>query len=64
MEQTLESIYEQIAELYAQFEENHAKQVNGNKSAGTRSRGALGDLKKLVTAYRKASTDFCKNIKK
>jgi hypothetical protein len=40
---------------FADFEENHDKNMNGNKAAGSRARKAVGEIKKLVTAYRKAS---------
>ena len=33
----------------------HEKNVGGNKAAGGRARKAIGELKKLVTEYRKAS---------
>ena len=29
--------------------------MNGNKAAGSRARKAIGEVKKLVTDYRKAS---------
>ena len=49
------SIFDQIQSLYATFEEEHNKNMNGNKAAGSRARKALGEIKKLVTDYRKAS---------
>jgi len=49
------SLYDQIHSLYATFEEEHAKSAGGNKAAGSRARKALGEIKKLVTPYRKAS---------
>ena len=49
------SLFDQIKSLYATFEEEHNKNVNGNKAAGSRARKALGEIKKLVTDYRKAS---------
>ena len=49
------SLFDQIQSLYATFEEEHAKNADGNKAAGSRARKALGEIKKLVTAYRKAS---------
>ena len=49
------SLFDQIQSLYAIFEEEHNKNVNGNKAAGSRARKALGEIKKLVTDYRKAS---------
>ena len=35
--------------------EEHAKNMGGNKAAGSRARKAIGEVKKLVTDYRKAS---------
>ena len=49
------SLFEQIQSLYATFEEENAKNAGGNKAAGSRARKALGEIKKLVTPYRKAS---------
>ena len=49
------SLFYQIQSLYATFEEEHNKNMNGNKAAGSRARKALGEIKKLVTDYRKAS---------
>lgn len=49
------SLFDQIQSLYVTFEEEHAKNAGGNKAAGSRARKALGEIKKLVTAYRKAS---------
>ena len=51
------------AELFAQMKEqwdafgaDHNKFVEkGNKAAGGRARKAIGEIKKLVTEYRKAS---------
>ena len=49
------SLFDQIQSLYATFEEEHNKNMKGNKAAGSRARKALGEIKKLVTDYRKAS---------
>ena len=47
-------IFEQIKELYSQFESEH----NGtSKAAKSRARKAIGEIKKLVTDYRKASVE-------
>jgi hypothetical protein len=52
----MNNIYNQLKELWDAFEENHqAHSVKGNKSAGGRARKAIGEIKKLVTEYRKAS---------
>lgn len=57
----LNELNEQIAKLYAEFSENHNVYVEkGNKAAGGRARKALGELKKLVTGYRKASVEQSK----
>lgn len=38
------------------FKANHEEFIErGNKAAGTRARKALGEVKKLTTAYRQAS---------
>ena len=53
---TSNELYTQINELWEQFQENHrAHSVKGNKAAGGRARKAIGEIKKLVTEYRKAS---------
>ena len=42
--------------LWSEFSDNHSKFTEkGNKAAATRARKAVGELKKLVTEYRKAS---------
>lgn len=57
----LNEINEQIAKLYVEFSENHDVYVEkGNKAAGGRARKALGELKKLITGYRKASVEQSK----
>ena len=57
----LSKLYEQIAEQWAVVEERHTKFVEkGNKTAEADARKALGELKKLVTPYRKASVDATK----
>ena len=49
------SLFDQIQSLYATFEEEHAKNAGGNKAAGSRARKALGEIKNILTSYRKAS---------
>ena len=57
MTQTSEELFEQINELYTQFASEH----NGTtKAAKTRARKAIGELKKLITDYRKASVEESK----
>ena len=52
----MDNIYNQIKEMWDVFEENHqAHSEKGNKAAGGRARKAIGEIKKLVTEYRKAS---------
>ena len=47
-----DELFEQIKELYVQFETEH----NGSsKAAKSRARKAICEIKKLVTDYRKAS---------
>ena len=51
---TSQELFEQIKDLFEQFEENH----NGTtKAAKSRARKAIGELKKLVTDYRKVSVE-------
>jgi NAD(P)H-dependent FMN reductase len=52
----LDTINERLHELWTEFEENHNNHASkGNKAAGKRARKALGNVKKLVTEYRKHS---------
>ena len=52
-----QEIFEQIKELYTQFEAEH----NGStKAAKSRARKAICEVKKLITDYRKASVDESK----
>ena len=51
-----DKLYSEIKELFEQFEENHSVfSDKGTKAAGGRARKAIGEIKKLVTEYRKAS---------
>ena len=51
-------MFSQMEELWESFKEEHGKFVEkGNKSAGTRARKSIGEIKKLVTEYRKASVE-------
>jgi len=47
-----QELFEQIETLYADFKDGHE---GTSKAAHGRARKALGELKKLVTEYRKAS---------
>ena len=49
------NLAEQIKGHFSEFEDNHEKNMNGNKAAGSRARKAVGEIKKLVTGYHKAS---------
>jgi len=54
----LEKQFEEIDKLYEDFKTNHLQYVaKGTKAAEARARMAIGDIKKLVTAYRKESVD-------
>ena len=53
---TSNELYEQIEAAFEDFQENHKKFVSkGTKAAGGRARKAIGEIKKMVTEYRKAS---------
>ena len=55
-------LYEQIEAAFEDFQENHKKFVNkGTKAAGGRARKAIGEIKKMVTAYRQASVSESKS---
>lgn len=57
----LENIYERIAEQWEIVESRHAKFLEkGNKSAEGDARKALGEIKKLITPYRKMSVEATK----
>lgn len=56
-------LYLQIEEHFNELRANHADFTNkDNKSAGVRARKAAGEIKKLITPYRKASVDRSKEI--
>jgi len=49
-----QKLFEQIKELFIEFETEH----NGSsKAAKSRARKAIGEIRKLVTDYRKASVE-------
>ena len=51
---TSQELFDQIKDLFVEFEENH----NGStKAAKGRARKAIGEVKKLVTDYRKVSVE-------
>ena len=54
-------IHAKIKEHFDEYEKNHHVHAEkGNKAAGGRARKALGEVKKLVTGYRKASVEESK----
>ena len=55
-----QELYEQINELYSKFTEGHNSKFK--KGAGD-ARKALGSIKKLVTAYNRASIEEGKATK-
>ena len=58
---TSNEIFEEMEKYWDEFNENHSKFVNkGNRAAATRARKAIGEIKKLVTEYRKSSVAECK----
>ena len=58
---TTNELYETLNNLWEDFQENHRTFTDkGNKAAGGRARKAVGEVKKLVTDYRKASVNESK----
>jgi len=51
---TSNDIYDRINELFEEFKSEHNKTT---KVAKIRARKAIGELKKLITDYRKASVE-------
>ena len=53
---TAKELHAKIKEHYEEFNKNHEIYAEkGNKAVGGRARKAIGEIKKLVTEYRKAS---------
>lgn len=53
---TSQELFTQMQDQWTEFAENHEKFIDkGNRAAATRARKAVGELKKLVTEYRKQS---------
>ena len=48
-------LYDELKSHFDTFVAEHVKNMCGNKAAGGRARKAIGEVKKLVTDYRKAS---------
>lgn len=58
---TSNELYGTMENQWNEFQENHSKFVEkGNRAAATRARKAIGELKKLVTEYRKQSVSESK----
>ena len=56
------TLYETMNNLWEEFQTNHRSFTEkGNKAAGGRARKAVGEVKKLVTDYRKASVTESKS---
>jgi len=54
-------IHAKIKEHFDEFDKNHEiHSGKGNKAAGGRARKHIGEIKKLVTEYRKASVSESK----
>ena len=54
-------LYNDLKELWEEFDSNHNVFIDkGNKAAAGRARKSLGEIKKLVTEYRKVSVSECK----
>ena len=55
------TLYETMNNLWEEFQTNQRTFTEkGNKAAGGRARKAVGEVKKLVTDYRKASVSESK----
>ena len=52
----VDELFTEISNLFNEFTANHETYVEkGNKAAAGRARKAIGEIKKLVTEYRKES---------
>ena len=60
----LTDVFDNISEQWDIFMENHQELTKGNKQSAKRARAALGEIKKLITPYRKESTAAAKSTKK
>ena len=53
--------FEKMRKLWESFDENHTKfKDKGTKAAASRARKSIGELKKLITEYRKVSVEESK----
>ena len=57
MEDKLQELYHQICDLFEEFGQEHERSVaaSGNKAAGRRARKVIGEIKKIITPYKKES---------
>lgn len=53
-------LFDEMCDLWNEFYAEHEKAGNGNKAAAKRARKAIGELKKLITSYRKDSVECMK----
>ena len=61
MEKTVFEIKADLVSLWAEFNDNHVVFADkGNKAAAARARKAINEIKKHVTAYKKASVEHVK----
>ena len=59
---TVNELHSKIKEHVEEFDKNHeAHSEKGNKAAGGRARKHIGEIKKLVTDYRRASISESKS---
>ena len=56
----MQEINDKIQSAYSAFVLDSAKEMDGNKAAGTRARKSASELIKVLKAYRKASIDNLK----
>jgi hypothetical protein len=64
MEKTVFELKTEMENLWKEFSENHEVFVaKENKAAAARARKAINELKKYVTAYKKASVEHVKSTK-
>lgn len=52
-----QELFEQISELYETFKSEHSQTT---KASQARARKAIGEIKKLITPYKKASVEESK----
>ena len=58
-----QKLFLEMEELWKTFQDNHTKFTESkNKSAGGRARKAIGEIKMIVTEYRKTSVEESKKL--